>query len=77
MCVNLDTDFDLCVQRCNARDDHPTIKPGEAAKVIACQAKDRQPPSINEDFSSVVVIREGDAKMYIDLIEKLSQPLKV
>lgn len=45
--------------------------------MIACQAKDREPPTMDEGYSSLVVIREGDAKTYIDLIEKLSMPLKL
>lgn len=77
-CINFDTDYDLCVQRCNARDDHPTIKPGEGAKVVACQAKDREPPTMDkEDFAAVVVLREGDSSTYADLIKKLSRPLNV
>jgi hypothetical protein len=67
----------LCVQRCNAREDHPTIKAGEGEKVVACQAKGREEPFLDEGYDALVVIREGDATPYIDLIQKLAMPLAI
>lgn len=77
-CINFDTDYNLCVARCNERDDHPTIPPGQAEKVVACQAKDREPPNLEkEGFTALVTLKDNDAPTYCKLIEQLAKPLSI
>lgn len=74
-CVNIDTPMDVCIERCK-QDNHP-IPSEEAEKVVTCQARDWEQPSLTEGFCAIVNLHAGDAAFAKDLIAKLAQPLSI
>lgn len=73
--LNFDTPFEVCVERCASRDDHPTVPSGDATKIISCQAKEWEPPSLEEGFTALINLKHSDDKaFYRSVIEKLSKP---
>lgn len=43
-CIVFDVPKEECIKRCTARDDHPTIKPSEAVKIVSMVHHDYRPP---------------------------------
>lgn len=74
-CVNIDTPADVCIERCK-QDSHP-IPSAEAEKVVTCQARDWEQPSLKEGFCAIVDLHSGDATFAKELISKLAQPLSI
>ena len=76
-CVDFNTPFDLCVARTKARGDHPTVPSHEAEKIIACQAKEWEVPTLKEGFTAVVSVEDNDTEFYRQLVMKLSKKMEL
>jgi len=73
-CLYFNTPYDVCVARCKARDDHPTVSSADAEKIIGCQAKEFQKPTLDEGFCSIVTMEPGDTPFYREIVRKMAQP---
>lgn len=61
ICVYFDVDKDLCIQRADARLDHPTIAYGRSSLAITKTAKMLEPPTLSEGFACVVKVSSRKA----------------
>ena len=74
-CISFNTHFDRCVERMKGNLNHPTVKPEDAEKVCACQAKELTHPQLNEGLSCICTINENDPVFTKELIDYLKGPV--
>ena len=70
--VRFDTTRELCVQRCKANRNHPTLAPTDANRVIGYMERDWVEPTLNEGVDAVVRIANGDTKFYEEVVARLN-----
>jgi predicted kinase len=70
--VRFDTTRELCVQRCKANRNHPTLASTDAERVIGYMERDWVEPTLKENVDAVVRIANGDTKMLDEVVTRLN-----
>lgn len=58
--VFFDTPKEVCIERVAGREEHPTIRFGQGARVVTSFAKELEPPAVSEGFDRVFVVHSHD-----------------
>lgn len=71
-CVVLDVPVDVCLRRCETRDNHPTLTSQNARGVIRAMAKEWEMPLADiEGLRSVTIVRHDDDKKAADQLQEI------
>lgn len=52
-CIILEVPKQVCIQRCKAREDHPTVAPQDAEKIVGFMKRDWKLPKPHEEIRSI------------------------
>ena len=65
LCIHLNTEKEICIQRANARINHPTVK-GNSERIVNCVNSQFQTPTKDEGFSQVITLNsEEEVRTYL------------
>ncbi|TPX57211.1 hypothetical protein PhCBS80983_g03979 [Powellomyces hirtus] len=57
LCVYFDYDSALCIQRADSRNDHPTVRQGNATRIVEAFQRQFTAPTRDEGFACIVTVR--------------------